>query len=135
MQRLIRILVAATIVVAFQSPALAKEFDVKTDDVPYSEIDGKQFVGYFARPETDGKLPAIILIHEWWGLNDDIKSKAREFAKLGYVALAVDMYAGESTTDPAEARKLAGAVRGEMEAAQKNLRDAIQVLKKSKHGA
>ena len=50
----------------------------------------------------------MILIHEWWGLNDDIKKKALAFAEQGYVALAVDLYDGESTTKPSEARKLAG---------------------------
>lgn len=106
---------------------------VRTDEVEYGQINGEKTVGYFARPEKEGKLPAIILIHEWWGLNDHIRAKAREFAKLGYVAFAIDMYAGKSTTNPDEARKLAGAVRGDMESAQKNLRDAIAKLKESPH--
>ena len=131
MKRLI--IVATALVSVFISQAFANDFTVKTDDVPYSEVGGKKSVGYFARPEVDGNLPAIVLIHEWWGLNEDIRSKAREFAKLGYVALAVDMYAGKSTTNPSEARKLAGEVRGNMEAAQQNLRDAVETLKKSKH--
>ena len=112
---------------------LGDEVAVKTDDVPYSDAGGTKAMGYFARPDRDGRLPGIVLIHEWWGLNDDIRSKAEEFARLGYVALAVDMYGGKSTTDPNEARKLAGEVRGNMDVAQENLRDAIGLLKKSPH--
>jgi carboxymethylenebutenolidase len=110
-----------------------QEVSVRTDDVPYSEANGKQAIAYFARPDREGQLPGIVLIHEWWGLNDDIKAKAREFAKLGYVAIAVDMYDGKSTTDPNQARELAGSVRGNMEGAMQNLRDALDVLKKSPH--
>jgi len=53
-----------------------------------------------------GKLPAIILIHEWWGLNDQIKGLASQWADDGYVTLAVDLYRGKSTTDPEEAHEL-----------------------------
>jgi carboxymethylenebutenolidase len=55
------------------------------------------------------KAPAIVLIPEWWGLNDQIRAVAAEFAKLGYVAVAVDLYDGQSTNDP----KKAGAMRTE----------------------
>lgn len=51
--------------------------------------------GYLAAPEGAGKKPAIVVIHEWWGLNDFIKGKADGFAKQGYVALAVDLYRGK----------------------------------------
>jgi carboxymethylenebutenolidase len=111
----------------------ADEVAIRTDEVPYSDAGGTKAVGYFARPDVEGRLPAIVLIHEWWGLNDDIKSKARDFARLGYVALAVDMYGGKSTTDPNQARELAGAVRSQMDVAQQNLQDAVNMLKKSPH--
>jgi carboxymethylenebutenolidase len=101
-------------------------------DVTYGKVGGKDVVGYMATPEKQGKHPAILLIHEWWGLNDDIKAKARGFAELGYVALAVDLYGGQSTTEPSEARKLAGAVRGNMEPAFANLKAAIAFLKSQK---
>jgi len=54
--------------------------------------------------------PAVILIHEWWGLNDQIKAVGAELAKLGYVALSIDLYGGEVATDPQTATKLMGAV-------------------------
>lgn len=50
--------------------------------------------------------PAIILIHEWWGLNDQIKGLAEAFAEKGYVAFAVDLYRGESTDEPLKAHEL-----------------------------
>jgi carboxymethylenebutenolidase len=61
---------------------------------------------YLATPEGPGKKPAIVVIHEWWGLNDWIKGKADAFAKEGYVALAVDLYRGKVATDPDMAHQL-----------------------------
>jgi carboxymethylenebutenolidase len=62
--------------------------------------------GYLAVPEGAAKRPAIVVIHEWWGLNDWVKSKADDFAKAGYVALAVDLYRGKVATDPDMAHQL-----------------------------
>jgi carboxymethylenebutenolidase len=62
--------------------------------------------GYLAEPGGKGKHPAIIVIQEWWGLNDWIKENADRFAKDGYVALAPDLYRGKSTSDPNEAHEL-----------------------------
>jgi carboxymethylenebutenolidase len=56
--------------------------------------------------------PAIVLIHEWWGLNDQIKAVAAEFAREGYVALAADLYGGRVGKSPDEARALVGGVDG-----------------------
>ena len=111
----------------------AKEYDVKSDEVTYSDAGGVKATGYLARPEKQGRCPTIVLIHEWWGLNDDIRGKARAFARLGYVALAVDLYGGKSTTKAQEARQLAGRVRQKMNVAKENLSDAVTFLKKSRH--
>jgi carboxymethylenebutenolidase len=62
--------------------------------------------GYLAAPEGTGKRPAIVVIQEWWGLDDFIKGKADRFAAEGYVALAPDLYRGKVTTDPAVAHQL-----------------------------
>jgi carboxymethylenebutenolidase len=62
--------------------------------------------GYLAVPDGGGKKPAIVVIHEWWGLNDWVKGKADHFAKEGYVALAVDLYRGKVATDPDTAHQL-----------------------------
>lgn len=68
---------------------------------------GKETVDAFlATPEGGGKHPAVIVIHEWWGLNDWVKEQAEKISDLGYVALAVDLYRGKVTADPGEAHEL-----------------------------
>jgi carboxymethylenebutenolidase len=62
--------------------------------------------GYLALPEGAGRKPAIVVIQEWWGLNDFIRGKADDFARKGYVALAVDLYRGKVATDPDTAHQL-----------------------------
>ncbi|MBV9342990.1 MAG: dienelactone hydrolase family protein [Acidobacteria bacterium] len=57
-------------------------------------------------PEGKGPFPAIIVIHEWWGLNDWVKEQAGKLADQGYVALAVDLYRGKVATNPEEAHEL-----------------------------
>ncbi len=61
---------------------------------------------YLAAPGGAGRKPAVIVIQEWWGLNDFVKSKADEFSKQGYVALAVDLYRGKVATDADTAHQL-----------------------------
>jgi carboxymethylenebutenolidase len=62
--------------------------------------------GYLALPEGKGKHPAVILIQEWWGMNDWVTEQADRFAKQGYVALAVDLYRGRVAKDANEAHEL-----------------------------
>lgn len=102
------------------------------EEVAYHQNADGETRGYLALPEgaTAGAgLPALILIHEWWGLNDDIRAKAREFAAAGYAALAVDLYSGQTASDPDGARKLASAVRENPEAAFENLGAAAAYLR------
>lgn len=63
--------------------------------------------GYLAYPAgVTGKRPGVLVVHEWWGLNDYVRKRARMLAQLGYVALAVDMYGeGKSTEHPEDAKK------------------------------
>jgi carboxymethylenebutenolidase len=65
---------------------------------------------YLAAPAQKGNFPGIVVIHEWWGLNDWVKQQAKALATQGYVALAVDLYRGKSTTDPMEAHELSRAL-------------------------
>lgn len=81
--------------------------------------------GYLAIPEK-GSGPGLIVIQEWWGLVDHIKDVCDRFAKEGYVALAPDMYHGQTTKSPDEAGKLMMALR--IDQAEKDLRGAIQYL-------
>ncbi len=62
--------------------------------------------GYLAVPGGAGKKPALVVIQEWWGVNDFIKRKADDFARKGYVALAPDLYRGKVTADPDVAHQL-----------------------------
>ncbi|MEO1017769.1 MAG: dienelactone hydrolase family protein [Pseudomonadota bacterium] len=76
------------------------------------EIDtagGGKATGVIAMPETT-PAPAVVLIHEWWGLNDNIKTVAAELANQGFIAFAIDLYGGEVGTTPDEARALMGQV-------------------------
>lgn len=63
--------------------------------------------GYLARPESAAPAPGVVIIQEWWGLDAHIKSIAERFAREGFVALAPDLYRGQVTAEPDEARKLA----------------------------
>jgi carboxymethylenebutenolidase len=84
--------------------------------------------GYLAQPLGEGPFPALILIHEWWGLNQNIKDLADDFAEQGYVALAVDLYDGVSADSSDKAGELAGMVRENTSAAFENLTAATSYL-------
>ena len=64
-----------------------------------------------ALPPGNDKLAAVIVLHEWHGLNDEMKSRAEQFASLGLVAIAIDLFGGKIATDDAEAGKLAGEMK------------------------
>ena len=71
----------------------------------------KKVSGFLALPRDPGRHRAIIVIHEWWGLNEWAKEQAEKLAENGYVALAVDLYEGKVAADPSEARKLKRSLR------------------------
>lgn len=87
--------------------------------------------GYVSVPDTasqSNKQPGIILIHEWWGLNEDIKQMADDYANEGYVALAVDMYGADPTSSSTIAQQRSQQVRENMDAAMSNLQAAVDYL-------
>lgn len=92
-------------------PLLAQAAAAKLQDVAITTAGGKTVKASLALPST-GPAPAIVLVHEWWGLNDQIKTVAAEFAKLGYVALAVDLMDGSVATTRDAARSQMQAVNG-----------------------
>jgi len=94
-----------------------------------SFVDYGGYNGFLALPDGAGPFPAVLLIHEWWGLNDNIKSLAVDYAREGYVALAVDLYDGEVTAESSQARVLATGVRNNMDSAFSNLRAGVSYLK------
>ena len=75
---------------------------VKTTTVNYFE----NYEGFLARPEIEGDYPGIVMMHEWWGLNDNIKQMAENLASHGYIVLAVDLYGAPAATTADEARQL-----------------------------
>ena len=113
------------------SPATVPEpaVPVVTESVVYGSVDGAELTGYLARPESGGEgLPGLIVIQEWWGLNENIEAMARRLAGEGYVALAVDLYGGEVGTTRDEARALATAARENPDGLDANLRAAYAYL-------
>lgn len=82
---------------------------IKEENVTYT-LDSVKMNGFVAYDESsDAKRPVVLVIHEWWGLNDYTKKRARELAALGYLALAVDMFGDGKTADnPEKAMQLAG---------------------------
>lgn len=117
------------LIVLFAGSSFAADTGIVTEDVVYYK-DGKDFTGYLARPDDSQKHPGLILIHEWWGLNEHIRGNARKFARLGYVALAVDLYEGRSTTSRKEAKNLATSVRKNLSGAFENLKSAVSYIKR-----
>ena len=67
---------------------------------------GESVRGILYKPAGAGPFPAIVVIHEWWGLTDWVQQQAADLAQQGYVALAVDLYRGQSATDPEMAHEL-----------------------------
>jgi carboxymethylenebutenolidase len=78
---------------------------VKTQTV-HLRAGNETVTAYLAVPSSPGRHPGLVVIHEWWGLNDWVKEQTRKFAAAGYVSLAVDLYRGQVATQPAEAAKL-----------------------------
>jgi carboxymethylenebutenolidase len=102
---------------------------VQGADVVYASIDGKPVHGYLSRPAAaKGPLPGIIVIHEWWGLNDNIRHATDRLAGEGYAALAVDLYGGQAGATPDEATKLMTAAMAHTDLVQSNLRQAYAYL-------
>ncbi len=78
--------------------------DIRTESITYGAA---KLNGSIAIPAGKGPFPGLVVIHEWWGLNDQIKATTADLARAGYVALAVDLYRGSVTANPEEAKKLA----------------------------
>ena len=120
------------------SPAVGRAggaHEAVTRSVDYATVGGKPVSGALAQPKGWKKGgPAIILVHEWWGLNDNIRDLARQFASHGYAALAVDLYQGKSAQEPAAAQALMKEVMGNRAAVEDNLRQAYAFLEKEGAG-
>jgi carboxymethylenebutenolidase len=102
---------------------------VTGSETSYGQLGDQALVGYLARPtDAEGPLPGLIVIHEWWGLNANIRAMTERLAAEGYAALAVDLYQGEVAGDPARARELAGGAMKRVPELEANLRQAHAFL-------
>jgi len=117
MMRLIKVILPLmlSVVICFgcnnsskQDEAAAKAPKLKEENISY-KIDSLNMDGFVVYDENiEGKRPAVLVVHEWWGLNEYAKRRARELAGLGYIAMAVDMYGnGQRADNPELAGKLA----------------------------
>jgi carboxymethylenebutenolidase len=103
--------------------------EVVSERLPYAEVGDELVYGHFVFPaDMVDPLPAIIVIHEWWGLNDNIRAVADRLAGEGYIILAVDLFRGQTATSPEEARQQMLSVVENPEAATENIRQAFEFV-------
>lgn len=123
--RLTLLTAAAALLLTGAAPA-----EVKTRTVTYDH-DGTKLKGYLAYDDAvQGKRPGVLVVHEWWGLNDYARRRAEQLAKLGYVAFAPDMYGdGKVTEHPKEASQMAAKVRENVKAWRGRAAAGLKVLK------
>ena len=98
---------------------------MKTETISFA-TNGDSAGGFLARPDGEGPHPAVIVIQEWWGLNDNIKDIAQRFAAEGFAALAPDLYHGKVVNEPDAAGKAMMAM--DMNRASKELTKAADYL-------
>ncbi len=104
---------------------------VVTQSIAYTHA-GTSLEGHLAYDDAlSGKAPGILVVHEWWGLNDYARSRAEKLAEMGYVAFAVDMYGkGKSTEHPDQAAAWMKEVNSNMDAWLKRALAGLKVLEK-----
>jgi carboxymethylenebutenolidase len=98
--------------------------------IGYKRPDGQSVVGYLAEPAKDAAAPGMVVIQEWWGLNDQIKGVADKLAAAGYRALVPDLYRGKVALQANEAEHLMTNLNFR-DAAGQDVRGAVQHLKAS----
>jgi dienelactone hydrolase len=107
---------------------------IKTENVEYKQ-DSTVLKGFIAWDDAvEGKRPGVLVVHEWWGLNDYAKKRARMLAEAGYVAMALDMYGeGKTTEHPSEAGEWAQAVGKNQDMAAARFNAARELLAANEH--
>ncbi len=108
-----------------------KEMKISTSDISYS-ADTVAMQGFIAWDEsTQDKRPVVLIVHEWWGLNDYVMGRAKQLAEMGYLAMAVDMYGNRTQgEDPTAAGNLAMPFYKEPEMARVRFEAALNEIKK-----
>jgi carboxymethylenebutenolidase len=113
------------------SPAveIAPARPVVSQTMAYTESKDELVYGYFSAPaDMFEPLPAVILIHEWWGLNDNIRAMADRLAGEGYIVFAVDLFNGKVASSAGEARVLMMQTIEDPESANQNIRAAFDFV-------
>lgn len=123
---IVQLIPAAVVCFALVNPAAAS---TKSQKVVYRQGE-TELHGYLVYDEdVAGKRPGVLVVHEWWGLNDHARNSAEKLAELGYVALAVDMYGeGKSTDHPEQAGEWATWIRNNTEVAAARFGAAYDLL-------
>src|ERR1700742_3692288 len=98
MMKVFLLLVSIFLLVSSAFPATGKDVSYKSGDETVKAV--------LYTPQGKGPFPALVVIHEWWGLNDWVKEQASKLADQGYVALAIDLYRGKVATTSDEAHEL-----------------------------
>jgi carboxymethylenebutenolidase len=106
MKQGLRILAGAMLLGMILAAILTVEGDAPKTEMIQIPNGAEPLSGFLATPEKPGRYPALVVIHEWWGLTDWVKGETQKLAAQGYVALAVDLYRGKVTSDPEEAHEL-----------------------------
>ncbi|QDT55066.1 Carboxymethylenebutenolidase [Caulifigura coniformis] len=121
------LIIAAIAVLMCESTSIAA---VQTKTVTYKH-GAQEFKGFLAWDDASTeKRPGILVVHEWWGLNEYARERAKELAAEGYIAFAADMYGdGKTAEHPQEAQKMAGMVRQNVDEWVKRATAALDVLK------
>ena len=116
---------------AEQDPFVTKEGStITTKQIEYKAGD-KTMKGYLAVPEGEGPFPGVLVVHEWWGQTEYPRERARQLARAGYMAFAVDMYGDGQTADhPDNAKKFAKKVMADMDMTEASFKAALATLKK-----
>ena len=96
--------------------------------ITFKRPDGKECSGFYVEPAAGAKAPGVVVIQEWWGLNDQIKGEANRLAAAGYRALVPDLYRGKLGLDAKEAEHLMTNLNF-ADAAGQDVRGAVQYLK------
>src|SRR5215467_8807906 len=98
--------------------------------ITFKRPDGKECSGFYVEPGSGNRAPAMVVIQEWWGLNEQIKGVANRLAAAGYRALVPDLYRGQVGLDAREAEHLMNNLNF-ADAATQDIRGAVQHLKQT----